>query len=199
MDNRLLTTLCLVLFIVGSLVGYTLAPDPTVKVVETEVVVPGPVEVKEIEVVREVSDTEELESLRVENQELLESYESLVDRYEELRDERFDPDEFDLEQEYIERAKELLEGEYKYLFLDGDYTLSEIRVGKYTDEDARIRTVTRYVDGKRVDYDLPKVELSLKVVYDDGEERSTKYYGAIVEWDLDRDGDEEETVLVTEE
>jgi hypothetical protein len=200
LHKGVLAMLCLAVLVLGAIGGYVMAPEPTHSVEVRTVEVPGPerVELVEVEVVKEVqvSNTSELARLRLENAAWESSYDVLLERYEQVSNERFDPVEFDLELEYLERAKDLVENEYKYLFLLGDYTLSEVSIDRYYDEDADVRTVTRYVDGKRIDYELPRVSLEARVVYDSDDDKQVEYFDIEVEWDLDRDGDEEETVSV---
>lgn len=185
--------------LIGGMAGMQLFP----KVVEVtrDVVVPGPIQTVEVPVeVEKVVEVKVEKIVEVENTEKLDAlqkeYDSLQRRYEQLIDAAFDEDELNNELNAIERAKDELEVDWMHLFLKEDYSLREVSIDKFYDEDAIVREVKRYVDGKRVDYDKATVTFSVKVRYEDGDRVEFDRYDVRFEWDIDSDGYEEAEVEV---
>jgi len=194
MDTKYWIGIAVVVAILSCLAGAFAFPTTVTETVYEEVEVEKIVEVPvEVEVIKEVEvPVEVLVEVPYENttklEELQARYDNLQRRFEMLIDEDIDEDEIEAELDAIERAKEELEDEWKFLFIIDDYKPSELEFVKFYDEDASIREVRRWVDGKRVYYDKAKVSFEVKVRYSDSDGTEYERFDVEVTWDLDEDG-----------
>ena len=173
----------LVCLIAGGFAGATLFPKQVE--VEKEVLVPAEpvVQTVEVEKIVTVEDTEKIDLLEAQLDEL-------VVRYEQLANERYSSEDVSAELQAIRKAKIDFE-DYKYKLLFGSYSLSDVTVEKFYDERVEIKDVKRIVDGKRVDYEQATVRFEVKVAYEDDEGLEYRRHSIKITYDIDADGDEQ--------
>jgi len=192
MDWKIGLLIGLLCLVVGSISGAVMFPHEITKTVTETVEVPVIEQVEvPFEVIKEVvvEDTAKIDALE-------EELGALIIRYEQLTDERYKAGDVSDELRYIQIAKEDLEGDYKFVLLREDYLLSEISIEKYYSEAVKVKEVTRWVDGKKIDYDQATVEFEVKVAYENTDGLEFKRFDVEVIYDIDIDGDEEIEVSV---
>lgn len=141
------------------------------------------VQTVEVEKIVTVEDTEKIDLLEAQLDEL-------VVRYEQLANERYSSEDVSAELQAIRKAKIDFE-DYKYKLLFGSYSLSDVTVEKFYDERVEIKDVKRIVDGKRVDYEQATVRFEVKVAYEDDEGLEYRRHSIKITYDIDADGDEQ--------
>lgn len=184
MENKyILVALLIACLLVGSFAGATLFPKQVE--IEKEVLVPAEpvVQTVEVEKIVTVEDTEKIDLLEAQLDEL-------VVRYEQLANERYSSEDVSAELQAIRKAKIDFE-DYKYKLLFGSYSLSDVTVEKFYDERVEIKDVKRIVDGKRVDYEQATVRFEVKVAYEDDEGLEYRRHSIKITYDIDADGDEQ--------